>query len=224
MSAAAEMSAALADEPRWVEAHGIAADPRGWRRELGAGFALGHDEARLIVVAGEAELAEVSALARQLPGHTVLAATDDVAAALRAAGRAVHRAILHALPDPSTVPDLEGAEPLGEASLDHVPPELAEELRRARTPVWTVFVDGLASAFAYAPWRSARWFDVSVDVLPGARQLGLGTLVAAAMIHAERALGRAAVWGADEHNHASLRLAARLGFVAVDELLVAPPR
>jgi hypothetical protein len=31
------------------------------------------------------------------------------------------------------------------------------------------------------------------------------------------------VWGADEENLASLRLARRLGFTAVDELWVAPP-
>ncbi|MCW5808912.1 MAG: GNAT family N-acetyltransferase [Deltaproteobacteria bacterium] len=213
----------LPDEPRWVEAHGIAGDPRGWRRELGAGFALGHDPARLIVVAGDADAGEVAALARAHPQHTLLASTDELAAALRGAGRPVQRALLHTLPDPSTLPDLEGAEPLGDAPLDHAPPELADELRRARTPVWTAFVDGLASAFAYAPWRSPRWFDVSVDVLAGARQLGLGTLVAAAMIRGERALGREPVWGADEGNHASLRLAQRLGFVPVDELWVAPP-
>jgi L-amino acid N-acyltransferase YncA len=80
----------------------------------------------------------------------------------------------------------------------------------------------VASAFAYAPWRSATYFDVSVDVIPGARQLGLATIVAAAMIHAERAAGRQPVWGADEGNAASLRLARRLGFEPVDELWVSP--
>jgi hypothetical protein len=40
------------------------------------------------------------------------------------------------------------------------------------------------------------------------------------MIRAERALGREPVWGAADGNHASLRLAARLGFVAVDALWV----
>ena len=87
-----------------------------------------------------------------------------------------------------------------------------------------MFVDDEPVSFAYAPWRSARWFDVSVDTLPGARQLGLATIVAAAMIHDERAQGREPVWGADEGNHASLRLAARLGFVAMDEIFVAPPQ
>jgi L-amino acid N-acyltransferase YncA len=60
-------------------------------------------------------------------------------------------------------------------------------------------------------------------VIPAARQLGLGTLVAAAMIRDERARGREPVWGADEANIASLRLAKRLGFAPVDEIWVAPP-
>jgi L-amino acid N-acyltransferase YncA len=75
-------------------------------------------------------------------------------------------------------------------------------------------------SFAYAPWRSARWFDVSVDTLAEARQLGLARIVATAMIEDERAQGRAPVWGVDEGNLASLRLAQGLGFVKVDELWV----
>jgi L-amino acid N-acyltransferase YncA len=66
------------------------------------------------------------------------------------------------------------------------------------------------------------YFDVSVDVIPEARQLGLATIVASAMIQAERANGRHPVWGADEGNAGSLRLARRLGFTPVDELWVAP--
>jgi predicted GNAT family acetyltransferase len=89
--------------------------------------------------------------------------------------------------------------------------------------VWAAWVDGEPVSFAYAPWRSASYFDVSVDTLPGVRQLGLATTVAAAMIRDERARGREPVWGADEHNGASLRLAKRLGFEAVDEIWVVPP-
>jgi L-amino acid N-acyltransferase YncA len=44
------------------------------------------------------------------------------------------------------------------------------------------------------------------------------------MIRDERAQGREPVWGADEGNAASLRLAHSLGFVQSDELWVAPPR
>jgi hypothetical protein len=216
---------ALPDEPRWVEAHGIATDPDGWRRELDGGFALGHDAARLIVIA-DASSGGAAALAAEYPHHAILTASDELAAALRTAGRKPARAILHTAPAPGALPDVVGAHRLpDDAPLDHVPPALVEELiwARARGPIWTVHLDGNPVAFAYAPWRSARWFDVSVDTLVHARQLGLGTIAAAAMIRDERTAGREPVWGADEGNLASRRLAAKLGMKASDEIWVAPP-
>ena len=223
---------ALPDEPRWVEAHGIAGDPRGWTRQLGGGggggLALGHDTAKLIVIANVTPAA-VTALAREHPHHTMLVVAEPLVQALHEAGRSPVRALIHTLPDPLVVPELEGAVALPDtATLDHIPAALAEELddvrATSRGPIWTCFVDGDPVAFAYAPWRSAKWFDVSVDTLPAARQLGLGTIVAAAMIQHECAgRERMPVWGADEDNAASLRLAKRLGFVEIDHLWVAPP-
>ena len=223
---------ALPDVPRWIEAHGIAADPASWRRELGGGFAVGNDRARLVVVAGDADAAALAALARERPRHTLLVAIEraDLAAAT---GRRVERALLHTLPESAAGREAEPRPEDGadagvvalpaDASLAHLPPALAEELEAARPhrTIWTVFLDGLPVSFAYAPWRSARWFDVSVDTLPEARQLGLGRMVAAAMIRGEQALGRAPVWAADDGNAASLRLAHALGFVEVDQLWVA---
>jgi len=206
---------ALPDLPRWVEAHGIAADPASWRRELGAGFALGSDRARLIVIAGEVERAALYALADEFRQHAILVGE----------GIGGERAILHTLPEPEALTELEGAmllEPV--APLDHLQPSLVEELRSTTERVWCAWVDELPVAFAYAPWRSEKWFDVSVDVDPSARQLGLGTLVATALILDERARGREPVWGADEENYASLALAKKLGFVPCDELWVIPPR
>jgi hypothetical protein len=240
----------LPDVPRWIEAHGIAADPAGWRRELGAGFAVGSDRARLIVIAGEPDDAAVAALARELPKHAMLIAGALAATVGRATGRMIERAVLHTLPgseraagadapgserahgEPAPAlgelgeldaPDAIGAVALpADISLAHLPAALAEELEAARgdRTIWTAFLDGVPVSFAYAPWRSPRWFDVSVDTLPSARQLGLGKLVAAAMIRGEQALGRSPVWGADEGNTASLRLARSLGFVPIDEIWV----
>ena len=203
------------DVPRWVEAHGIAADPEHWRTPLGGGYALGHDAARLIVIVGDADGKALEALAHAYPQHTMLLpqrAPID---------RPLERAILHTLPDPNTLPDHEGAVLLDDAT--PLPDPLRDELTWAkqRGPVFTVFLDAVPSAFAYAPWRSGKLFDVSVDTVIGARQLGLATSVSAAMIRHERAAGREPVWGADEGNAASLRLAKRLGFVAVDEIWVA---
>ncbi len=197
----------LPDLPRWIEAHGMAADPTSWKRD----GAVGNPRAKLIVITGVARADELRA---EFPDHTILTAVRPTL---------LHgKALLHTLPDPDSLPELEGAAVLAETPLDHVPPALAEELR-AGSRVWAAWVDGLPVCFAYAPWRSLTWFDVSVDTLPSARQLGLATLVAAAMIRDERAHGREPVWGADEDNVASRRLAHRLGFVEVDALYVIPP-
>jgi hypothetical protein len=215
----------LPDEPRWIEAHGMAADPASWRRALGGGFAIGNDLARLVVVAGDADRGAVAELARAVPQHTMLFAIEREDLAL-ATERGAVRALLHTMPAEAAaeLPQLDGAAPLpSDVGLAHVPEPLAEELAnvRPRRTIWAAFLDDAPVSFAYAPWRSARWFDVSVDTLVGARQLGLGRLVAAAMIRDERGQGREPVWAADEGNLASLRLARSLGFVKVDELWVA---
>ena len=208
------MTSDLPDIPRWVEANGIAADRDGWRSPVGGGYALGHDAAKLIVLVGELDSQEVARFRTGYPQHTFLFSRDE----LRTAFTRSTRAILHTLADPDALPEYEGA-----IAFTETPPDAELAWAATRGPIWTAYVDGVASAFAYAPWRTAKLFDVSVDVISGARQLGLGTIVAAAMIRDERSRGLEPVWGADEGNIASLRLAKRLGFVAVDELWVAPP-
>lgn len=213
------MTTALAlapDLPRWVEARamllaGAIAEP------CGAGFVVA-DAAQRVMVA----LGDVDPRALVVPdGFTLLCAIEAEAVA-RSRPHA-ERAILHTLPDPDALPDDDGAVAIGpgaELPVDHLPPELAAELAAAHRAgvVHAAFVDGVAVSFAFAPWRTERWFDVSVDTAPGARQLGLATRVAAAMIRTERAGGREPVWGAAESNRASRALAARLGFVACDAL------
>ena len=219
----------LPDLPRWVEAHGIAADAASWRRDFAGGaYAVGSDRSKLIVLAESGHEAASITAARDLidsyPTHTLLVATHSVAQGV--GGRAVERAILHTLPDASDLPVQEGAVILeSDAPTDHLRPEVIEELVAARghRAVWSAWIDGVPVAFAHAPWRSATLFDLSVDVAPTARQLGLGALVASAAIRAERAEGREPVWGADENNVASQRLAHRLGFVAVDAIHVLAP-
>jgi hypothetical protein len=214
----------IPDEPRWVEASAILASDAHWLDATGR--VIGHDASSLMVALPGADAAAVTQLAAARPRWSLLAAPerDDLRAALAAIGWWVERARILTLPDASDLPDDEGAALLPEGTdLSHLPPVLAGEVAAAqrRGAVWTAVVDGTPASFAFAPWRSARWFDVSVDTLPGYRQLGLATRVAAALIRGERGDGREPVWGALESNAASLRLAARLGFVAVDSLWVA---
>lgn len=221
----AALLALVPDEPRWVEARDLllAGAPV---TPVGDGALVVSVDDQLQVAVGPVAVAATVAAAD--PALPLLCAIerDDLAAALRAAGWLVERAQLHTLPDPDGLPDDDGAGLLpDDASLDHLPDELRDELQRARrhAPIHTVCVDGVPVSFAYASARTERWFDTSVDTAPGFRQLGLATLVAAALIRAERAGGREPVWGALDSNHASLRLAARLGFVPTGALWVATP-
>ena len=218
----------LPDLPRWVEAHGVAADPDGWCEPLGGGLAIGHDATRVIIIAGAAEVDAATALVAARPTHAVVFGGErsDLVAAFEARGRLVERVIVHTLADAEALPDLDGAALLGDAAVTDVPPELAAELAwaRARGPVWAVWVDGAPQSFAYALWRSPGWFDITIETLAGYRQLGLGTIAVTAMIRAERAAGREPVWAANEDNTASLALARRLGFTPIDEIWVAAAR
>ena len=214
----------IPDQPRWVEASAILASGEHWLDATGR--VIGHDASSLMVALPGADAAAVAQLAAARPRWSMLVAPerDDLRAALAAIGWSIERAHILTLPDAGALPDDDGAALLPEGTgLGHLPPLLAGEVAAAqrRGAVWTAVVDGAPVSFAFAPWRSARWFDVSVDTLPGYRQLGLAARVAAALIRAERDAGREPVWGALESNVASLRLAARLGFVAIDSLWVA---
>ncbi|MBP6841568.1 MAG: GNAT family N-acetyltransferase [Kofleriaceae bacterium] len=248
-AAATELLARVADEPRWVEARALvlalaAGTPgvdavrcaSGWLvRAPADGLAVAIGVAPASALAALGGGAAAAPMAVLLPDVGASAAdTAEVTAAAAAVGRRAERAVVHTLGDADdagdALPDDDGVGLLpAEAALDHVPAPLRAELVRARSrgPVVAAQVDGVAVSFAYAPWRSTRWFDISVDTLPGLRQRGLGTRVAAGLIRLERAAAdgaprRQPVWGADEDNRASRALAARLGFVAVDHLWLVP--
>jgi hypothetical protein len=225
-AARAAVQALVPDAPEWVEARAMALDDDAWALPSAGGFVIGSDAARLMFVAGGAIVRDAIAALAPRPGWTMLAAIDrdDVVASARAVGRTAARAAIATLAEPDELPDLDGATFLArDDDLTHLLPALAEELDAALArgkQVWCARVDGRPVSFAYAPWRSERWFDVSVDTAPGYRQLGLATVVASAMIRGEYAHGREAVWGADESNTGSLRLARRLGFAPVAALWV----
>ena len=209
----------LPDTPRWVEAHDLTRAAASWRRQLGTGGAcIGLTESvdPIVIVYGNPDDTSLRSLADEFPDHTLLLSHP-----IR--DRICTRAILHTLPDPSTLPDYEGATPLpSDSDLTHLPIELQGELSEAEQ-VFTVYVDGMPVSFAYASSHSELYFDCAVDTAPGFRQLGLAPIVASTMIRAELAQGRDAVWGALEDNLASLALARRLGFVETDHLWVAAP-
>jgi hypothetical protein len=218
---------ALPDDARWVQANAIAA-AGGWRR----GRVVGDDASRLAVALAGATAAEVEAALTDRRGWTLLVPApepdaDRLARELAARGWAAEPAALYTLPDGAHVPDDHGAGVIDDAaraaSLAHVDAALAEELARTRGPLVAINVDGVAAAFAHAPWRTARWFELAADTLPAYRQLGLATHVAAFLIRHERAQGRGVVMGALDVSLAAQRLARRLGMAPAVRMYVAWP-
>jgi hypothetical protein len=136
------------------------------------------------------------------------------------------RMIVHRL-DPAA-----GASPLdhstnvrllsGDDPLDHLPPGLRHEMTQAQefAPVAAVFVDGRAASFCYPCWTTETLWDVSIDTLEAYRGRALAAQAVRLMVAHMRRRGREPVWCALESNGPSLRLAARLGFVPIDEFVV----
>ena len=79
------------------------------------------------------------------------------------------------------------------------------------------FDDDRPVAFCYADETEGLW-DISIDTLESHRRQGHAARCVAYMIDHMRRRGKVPVWAAEETNLPSLRLAAKLGFVPVDEL------
>lgn len=101
-------------------------------------------------------------------------------------------------------------------------PDLQEEVKQwsAPGPAAAAVVNGRAVSLVYAGAVTESWFDVSVDTSPEYRRRGLAEACSRALIERMRQQGRCCVWGALDDNQASLKLAAKLGFVPVDRLVV----
>jgi GNAT superfamily N-acetyltransferase len=106
--------------------------------------------------------------------------------------------------------------------MDHAPAELKEELVEAvkYSPVAATCVERLPVSFCYSGSRTESLWDVSIDTLAGHRNRGYAALCVTFLIEHFRRQGLAPVWGALESNLPSMKLAAKLGFTPVDQLVV----
>lgn len=193
------------------------------------------DAGDVVIVDAESTLGSV--IGRPAPGEIAAAAailegdlladehtTAHVAAALpawRGEGAAIHAYSAGGAPlaSPPRVPTrlLQAAD-----TLDHLGEDLRDGIERARsrTTVVVACADALPVAFCYAGSQTETLWDVAIDTVEPYRRRGYA---AAAFLHLTallRGRGKSPVWGALDSNLASLRLAARLGFVPVDRLTV----
>lgn len=235
----ARLIQALPDIPRWVETRSILLSGRckvlGLEDESeGLSFVVRDTASESIYVSIVGRPAQ-SAIAEAVShGHNegeVLAVPENrshVAAAL-GGWRSVN-AVLHTLGDAARMPEVpEGLvrllPELDAVDLESLPPDLRSELEDAieTSSVCAAFVGGRPVAFCYVGARTESLWDVSIDTLEEHRRRGHAARCVAFMVERMRREGRRPIWNTVASNSASLGLAAKLGFVPVDEMVVFLP-
>jgi predicted GNAT family acetyltransferase len=78
-------------------------------------------------------------------------------------------------------------------------------------------------SFCVASDQTEGLWDVSIDTLEGHRRRGHAARCVSWMVDEMGRRGKEPVWAAEETNAPSMRLAARLGFVPVDGLVLLRP-
>lgn len=238
------LAGSLPDVPRWLETRSMllsgrcevlgleegAPTPSFVTRELEEG------EEQMIYVVGRPMSEAIREAARRNRGAGMALTTpEDAPHVLGAlAGWTPTRATLHVLGDVSRLPRPAGGEvrPLGASDLRASWAEgLPEDLRAfledvvvgGEAPAAAALESGRPVSFCVASDQTEGLWDVSIDTLEGHRRQGHAARCVSWMVDEMRRRGKEPVWGAEETNTPSMRLAASLGFVPVDELVLLRP-
>jgi GNAT acetyltransferase-like protein len=228
-----ELAGALPDLPRWVAPRGLLREHRcevlfGPEGRRGAGYLVlerGAPGAFAVHRPGASLVAQLAGIARRPERILVPIESAEPWRALLP-GWSEQAAVVHVHPAPGTLPKPVHTTRL--LTLEDVtafaalPEALATELERALTrgPVSAAFEDGRAVAFCHAAYRTESWFDLSLDTLEEQRRRGFATSAAAHLIHHQLAEGRKPVWGALDADVASMAMARKYGFRAVDRMMM----
>jgi RimJ/RimL family protein N-acetyltransferase len=197
----------------------------------GEDFVVRSTRVPLLAVVGRPDPSGILAAALAAgPDAGVVAAeetADHAAAAL--AGWRREGATIYTLPEEgwlTSPPDVRDAEIWFlddvEARLAHVPGRLRRELLDASawSPIAAVFIAGRGVSFCYASAETTSLWDVSIDTLEEFRGRGLAAHAVHHMAGYMALRRKRPVWGAEDSNAASRRLAEKLGFLPVDRLVV----
>lgn len=221
---------ALPDLPRWIEARAILLSGRCTVFESESGAAIRNDAqgGRLVALFGRPDRTSIDAALADRSDHELLCAPEDESHVARLFPHwERERGVLHELTNRDALAAADARVRLldDSDSLEHLPDDLRAEIESALVEheVWAAFELGRPVCFAHAFWRTARWFDISIDTLIDNRRRGLARSTVSQLIRCECALERMPVWGAMTGNRASLQLAAKLGFTATDSVVVATP-
>lgn len=228
-----QLLSTVPDQPKWVELRAMLLSGQCGIYEL-------EDAERLSFMARQAEMEMVAVCGRPAPdairkvialpppSETVLCPPEDwryVAEALpewRSESATIYRLATGArLPEvPADAVRLLSIDEI--EVMNHAPAELKEELIDAAmySPVAATCLGKLPVSFCYAGSRTESLWDISIDTLAEYRNRGYAALCVSFMIKYFRRRGLAPVWGAVESNIPSMRLAAKLGFIPVDQIVV----
>lgn len=227
-----KLASSLPDIPRWVETRSMLLSGRGELfgvDETGTlSFVVGSPEMELISVVGvPAKEAILEAAAANSNEAEILAMPENsrhVAEALPD-WKSIP-ATLHMLGDKPRLPERSSnvrlLAPSEIEALRNLPPDLKEELATASrySPMAATIVEAAPVSFCYAGSQTESLWDISIDTLAEYRNKGYAAACVTYMIELMSQQKKQPVWGALETNVASLRLAAKLGFVAVDTIMV----
>lgn len=230
------LAQALPDIPRYVETRAMLianqCEVFGLDASHPQSFVARHLETGLISVIGSPPVEAIrQAVEADIDEDTVLAFDDNFELVREALpGWRFERATLHLLGEASYLPEAtEGSvrflTSVEVEALSGVPEDLKEELilEATHTEIAATFADGKPVAFCYAGSVTETLWDISIDTLEGYRHRGFAGQCVAFLIDHFACRGKRPVWGAVESNAASRKLAAKLGFVPVDELFVFEP-
>ena len=233
---------ALPDIPRWLYARSMLLSGRCEVLGLAEGGPEPHfvareleeSEDRAICVVGRPPADAIREAARRNPDGGDLLTTPEGRSHILGTlpDWTATRVTLHLLGDASRLPRFAGGEvrPFRVSDLataaDDLPEELRSELELALTrgaPAVAALADGRPVALCYAADETEGLWDISIDTLEPYRRQGFAARCISYMVDEMRRRGKEPVWAAEETNLPSMRLAAKLGFVSVDRLLLFRP-
>jgi GNAT superfamily N-acetyltransferase len=224
---------AVPDQPRWVELRAMLLSGQcevyGLEDAERLSFVVRHEEMEMVAIYGRPAPDVIRRVVALPPSpETVLCPPEDrghVAEALpewRSELATIYR-LTNGERLPEVPADAVHLLSLSEIeAMTHAPAELKEELIDAAThsPVAATCVGQLPVSFCYAGSQTESLWDISIDTLAGYRNRGYAALCVSFLTGHFRRRGLAPVWGALESNIPSMRLAEKLGFTSVDQIVV----
>ena len=227
------LARSLPDIPRWVETRGLLLGGRCTVAGSPEGFLVKALDGPLVCCVGRPDPETIRAAVSDGPGPDLRVLVlpvnaDHAAQALPGWSRG--SATIHLLepgrwPEPDPSVDIRLLQ--GDLLLALLPDSLRGEIAWAlpRATVAVAFADDVPASICYSCWETETLWDISIETVPEFRRRGLAEACTAFLMRTMRERGKQPVWGAEDSNLPSLQLAAKMGFMPVDRLILfAPPQ